>query len=83
MTHGGEGGRLYPGNPQVAMAAAEPSAQTRIRELREAAGQQTAFQPLRNPQRYLKVSAVTVAMLVFRLTETAQYAHTSCVLKTP
>lgn len=66
-----------------AMAAAELSAQTRIRELREAAGQQTAFQPLRNPQRYLKVSAVTVAMLVFRLTETAQYAHTSCVLKTP
>ena len=34
-----------------AIAAAELSAQTRIREPKEAAGRQTGFQPLLNPQR--------------------------------
>lgn len=65
------------------IAVAELLAQTTIREPEEAAGPQTGFQPLLNPQGYLKVSAVAVAKFVFCLAKTVQHTHTSCVLKTP
>lgn len=58
------------------IAVAELLAQTTIREPEEAAGPQTGFQSLLNPQGQL-------AKFVFCLAKTLQHTHTSCVLKTP